>query len=109
LRLFLRKIGQSPSPNVLGNFQERLKTGGLLGLIANRPLSGLEKQLRNSGFEVTTDFAPSSEKVEKNPDSLPRSQGATIVANIKNKFSNEISLLPPSSLLFFLSIPLAEK
>ncbi len=53
------------SPNVLGNFQERLKTGGLLGLIANRPLSGLEKQLRNSGFEVTTDFAPSSKKSKK--------------------------------------------
>jgi|TARA_B100001093_G_scaffold192026_1_gene184512 hypothetical protein len=54
------------SPNVLGNFQERLKTGGLLGLIANRPVTGLEKQLRKSGFEVTTDFAPSSEKSKKN-------------------------------------------
>ena len=53
------------SPNVLGNFQERLKTGGLLGLIANRPLLGLEKQLRNSGFEVTTDFAPSSKNSKK--------------------------------------------
>ncbi|HBI31852.1 MAG TPA: hypothetical protein DDY45_07435 [Verrucomicrobiales bacterium] len=54
------------SPNVLGNFQERLKTGGLLGLIANRPVTGLEKQLRKSGFEVTTDLAPSSEKSKKN-------------------------------------------
>ena len=40
-------------------------TGGLLGLIANRPVTGLEKQLRKSGFEVTTDFAPSSEKSKK--------------------------------------------
>ncbi len=54
------------SPNVLGNFHERLKTGGLLGVIANRPVTGLEKTLRKSGFEVTTDFAPSSKKSKKN-------------------------------------------
>ncbi|MDA7867694.1 hypothetical protein N9C66_06175 [Akkermansiaceae bacterium] len=54
------------SPSVLGNFQERLKNGGLLGLIVNRPVTGLEKELRKSGFEVATDHAPFSEKSKKN-------------------------------------------
>ena len=65
MAISLMKNWSITSPNVLGNFQERLKTGGLLGLIANRPLVGLEKQLRNSGFEVTTDFAPSSKNSKK--------------------------------------------
>lgn len=54
------------SPEVLGNFQERLKAGGLLGFISDRPIMGLEKQLQKSGFEVTTDFAPSSQNSKKN-------------------------------------------
>lgn len=54
------------SPQVLGNFQERLKHGGLLGLISTRPVAGLEKELRKAGFDVATDFAPLSEKSKKN-------------------------------------------
>ncbi|MEN8773732.1 MAG: hypothetical protein ABF379_07330 [Akkermansiaceae bacterium] len=54
------------STTVLGNFQARLKTGGLLGLITNRPVAGLERALRKSGFEVSLDLAPFSEKSKKN-------------------------------------------
>lgn len=54
------------SASVLGNFQERLKNGGLLGLIVNRPVTGLEKELRKSGFDVATDHAAFSEKSKKN-------------------------------------------
>ena len=54
------------SPQVLSNFQERLKAGGLLGLISTRPVAGLEKELRKAGFDIATDLAPLSEKSKKN-------------------------------------------
>lgn len=60
------KNWQITSPNVLGNFQDRLKNGGLLGLIATRPVAGLEKELRKAGFDVAIDLAPLSEKSKKN-------------------------------------------
>lgn len=51
---------------VLGNFNERLKSGGLLGLVSNRAIPGLEKELRKAGFDVATDIAPFSDKSKKN-------------------------------------------
>ncbi len=54
------------SPAVLSGFNERLKNGGLLGLISTRPIPGLEKELRKAGFDVATDLAPLSEKSKKN-------------------------------------------
>jgi hypothetical protein len=43
-----------------------LKYGGLLGLVSTRPVPGLEKELRKTGFEVATDLVPLSEKSKKN-------------------------------------------
>lgn len=54
------------SDSVLNALQERLKSGGLLGLISTRPVVGLEKALRKAGFDVVTDLAPLSEKSKKN-------------------------------------------
>ncbi len=54
------------SEAVLNGFQDRLKHGGLLGLISTRPVSGLEKALRKAGFDVAIDLAPFSEKSKKN-------------------------------------------
>lgn len=54
------------SSAVLTGFNERLKNGGLLGLISTRPIPGLEKELRKAGFDVATDLAPLSEKSKKN-------------------------------------------
>lgn len=54
------------SESVLNAFQERLKNGGLLGLISTRPVVGLEKALRKAGFDVVTDLSPLSEKSKKN-------------------------------------------
>ena len=51
---------------VLNGFYDRLKTGGLLGLISTRPVAGLEKALRKTGFDVALDLAPLSEKSKKN-------------------------------------------
>ena len=53
------------SPNILNGLSERLKSGGLLGLISTRPIAGLEKALRKMGFEVAIDLAPLSEKSKK--------------------------------------------
>ena len=54
------------SPQILGNFNERLKSGGLLGLLSHRPVVGLEKELRKAGFDVATEITPLSEKSKKN-------------------------------------------
>lgn len=54
------------SPQVLNGLSDRLKTGGLLGLISSRPVPGLEKALKKAGFEVATDLAPLSENSKKN-------------------------------------------
>ena len=54
------------NPRILANFQDRLKAGGLLGLISTRPVAGLEKELRKAGFDIATDSAPISEKSKKN-------------------------------------------
>lgn len=54
------------SPTILGNYRERLKHGGLLGLLSTRPVAGLEKELRKAGFEVATDLAPLSQNSKKN-------------------------------------------
>ena len=54
------------SEAVLNGFHDRLKKGGLLGLISTRPVVRLEKALRKAGFDVVTDFAPFSEKSKKN-------------------------------------------
>jgi len=54
------------SEAVLKNYADRLKNGGLLGLISTRPITGLEKALRKANFEVVTDLAPLSEKSKKN-------------------------------------------
>lgn len=51
---------------ILNNYADRLKNGGLLGLISTRPVVGLEKALRRTNFEVVTDLAPISEKSKKN-------------------------------------------
>ena len=51
---------------ILNGYHARLKAGGLLGLIATRPIVGLEKALKKSGFDVATDLAPLSEKSKKN-------------------------------------------
>lgn len=53
-------------PATLQNFQERLKSGGLLGLLSTRPVPGLEKEMRKAGFEVAVDSVPFSEKSRKN-------------------------------------------
>jgi hypothetical protein len=54
------------SEAVLSGYANRLKKGGLLGLISTRPIPGLEKILRKAGFDVATDLAPLSEKSKKN-------------------------------------------
>lgn len=54
------------NPAVLDGLSNRLKSGGLLGLISTRPVPGLEKVLRKAGFQVVTDLAPLSEKSKKN-------------------------------------------
>jgi hypothetical protein len=54
------------SEGVLNGFYDRLKNGGLLGLISTRAVRGLEKALRKAGFDVATDLAPFSEKSKKN-------------------------------------------
>ena len=54
------------SRNILNGLGERLKSGGLLGLISTRPIPELEKALRKMGFEVAVEFAPLSEKSKKN-------------------------------------------
>ncbi len=54
------------SENVLRAFSERLKSGGLLGLISTRPIPKLDKLLRKVGFEVALDLAPLSENSKKN-------------------------------------------
>lgn len=54
------------SPCVLANYHERLKVGGLLGVLSNRPVQGLEKELRKNGFDIATDLIPFSEKSKKN-------------------------------------------
>lgn len=54
------------SPVILGNYHERLKHGGLLGLLSTRPVAGLEKELRKAGFEVATDLVLLSENSKKN-------------------------------------------
>ena len=54
------------SGNFLAILNERLKHGGLLGLVMNRPDPALEKELRKTGFEVVSDLVPLSEKSKKN-------------------------------------------
>ncbi|MDA7888788.1 hypothetical protein N9A86_05350 [Akkermansiaceae bacterium] len=54
------------SPAFLSTLNERLKFGGLLGLVSNRPDPALEKELRKSGFEVISELVPLSEKSKKN-------------------------------------------
>ena len=54
------------SPAFLSVLHERLKFGGLIGLVANRPDPALEKELRKSGFELISDLVPLSEKSKKN-------------------------------------------
>lgn len=54
------------SPEVLANYHDRLKLGGLLGLLSSRPSSSLEKELRKAGFELACELAPLSEKSKKN-------------------------------------------
>ncbi len=54
------------SEAILSGFCNRLKNGGLLGLISTRPIQGLEKALRRTGFDVALDLAPLSEKSKKN-------------------------------------------
>ncbi len=54
------------SEAVLSGLCDRLKNGGLLGLISTRPISNLERMLRKTGFDVATDLAPLSEKSKKN-------------------------------------------
>ena len=54
------------SSNFLAILNERLKNGGLLGLVMNRPDPALEKELRKTGFEVVSDLVPLSEKSKKN-------------------------------------------
>jgi len=50
----------------LASLNARLKSGGLLGLVMNRPDAALEKELRKSGFEVVSELVPLSEKSKKN-------------------------------------------
>jgi hypothetical protein len=54
------------SEAVVSGLCNRLKNGGLLGLISTRPVPGLEKVLRKAGFDVALDLAPLSEKSKKN-------------------------------------------
>ena len=54
------------SGNFLAILNERLKHGGILGLVMNRPDPALEKELRKTGFEVVSDLVPLSEKSKKN-------------------------------------------
>jgi len=52
--------------SVLHNFFDSIKVGGLVGLLMNRPIPDLEKNLRKCGFEVVTELVPISEKSKKN-------------------------------------------
>lgn len=54
------------SEKILRGLAERLKDGGLLGLISTRPLPQLEKTLRKIGFDLASDLAPLSENSKKN-------------------------------------------
>jgi len=51
---------------ILHNFYDTLKAGGLVGLLMNRADPELEKSMRKCGFEVVKELAPLSEKSKKN-------------------------------------------
>jgi len=54
------------SESILKGYSDRLKNGGLLGLISTRERPGLEKELRKVGFDVATDLVPLSPNSKKN-------------------------------------------
>ncbi len=63
----LAPSGYKPAhPASLGNIYQRLKSGGLLGIIGSRLDNSLKKSLQRGGFEVVHQFAPLSEKSKKN-------------------------------------------
>ncbi len=66
LEAFAPKDWSFISDSNLFSYYERLKTGGLLGLISTRPLPDVEKALRKTGFELTSELVPISGKSKRN-------------------------------------------